>query len=350
MKKLYISIILIFSMFFITTKVSAYNNWDTPQPSIYGYDGDNQLKSFTTYSKKYFNLNWWCNSSSDTITTHNKNFYSFEYRNTGFDNSHNYDFSFLVRIPNISSTSTQTLDTQILATSGYYSCEVFEPKYIFMNWNYIDPQQGIGGVNYRDWEEIVNGGDVKAVVCRNQPLASTQYITIWTPSGDQRASVCVSQRFNYSVSTSQGLQDINNSVQNGNENVENAVKENTQATKEVNNTLKDSSVDNQQAEGFFNDFNDNSHGLSGIITAPLNMINNLASATCSSININIPFVNTEFTLPCMSTIYQQNFGSLFSIYRTITFGIVAYYVCVNIFALVKGFKDPENDKVEVVEL
>lgn len=142
-------------------------------------------------------------------------------------------------------------------------------------------------------------------------------------------------------------------IQNDNANSQaeiDATNRNTQAVNDLNDNITDNSVDTEQAGDFFSDFQDNDHGLSSIITAPLNMIRNLSNATCSPINLTIPFVNKTMQLPCFSTIYSQNFGSLFTIYRTITFGIVAYYVCVRIFGLVKGFKDPQNDKVEVVEL
>lgn len=130
----------------------------------------------------------------------------------------------------------------------------------------------------------------------------------------------------------------------------NAINSNTQATQEQTNTIKDDSVDSSQASGFFEDFQDNDHGLSGIITAPLNFIRNLSSSSCSPISLTIPFVNNQFNLPCFSTIYSQHFNGLFQTYRVITFGIIAYWVSVKIFALVKGFRNPDDDRVEVLDL
>lgn len=130
---------------------------------------------------------------------------------------------------------------------------------------------------------------------------------------------------------------------------QNAINNNTQAIEDVNDTLNDDSVDTDQAGDFFGDFQNDDHGLSSIITAPLRFIENLASSSCSPIHLTIPFINQSFDLPCMSAIYSQ-FGNVLTIYQTITFGIVAYYVCVNIFALVKGFKDPQDDRIEVVAL
>lgn len=120
----------------------------------------------------------------------------------------------------------------------------------------------------------------------------------------------------------------------------------------INDTLNDDDISgaDSEATSFFDNFSSNDHGLTGIITAPLNLINNLASATCSPLVLPLPYVNKNLTLPCMSDIYRQYFGSFFTIYQTITFGIIAYYVCVKIFYKVQDFKNPSNSEIEVLEL
>ena len=112
----------------------------------------------------------------------------------------------------------------------------------------------------------------------------------------------------------------------------------------------DTSGANSDASGFFDNFQSNDHGLTGIITTPLNLINSITSKTCSPLNLPLPFVNENLSLPCMTPIYQQYFGDFYSIYETITFGIVAYWVCVRIFYKVQDFKNPSNSEVEVLEL
>lgn len=117
-----------------------------------------------------------------------------------------------------------------------------------------------------------------------------------------------------------------------------------------NITNSDSSGATNDASGFFDGFITDTYGLTSIITAPLNLIKSLTSKTCSPLNLEIPFVDKTMQLPCMSTIYNQHFGSFVTIYQTITFGIVSYWVCVRIFALVKDFKNPDHDEVEVMDL
>lgn len=122
--------------------------------------------------------------------------------------------------------------------------------------------------------------------------------------------------------------------------------------KKTNETLKDDNIDKAQdsAGGFFNDFTTDTHGLTAVITAPLSLIESITSSACSPLVIPLPYVGKDLTLPCMSNIYSNYFGSFLSIYQIITFGIVAYWVLVRIFNLVKDFKNPDHDEIEVLDL
>lgn len=122
---------------------------------------------------------------------------------------------------------------------------------------------------------------------------------------------------------------------------------------DLNTTLSDddSSKATNDANSFFSNFTTDTFGLTSIITAPLNLISSITSSSCSSLSLQVPFLeDTTINLPCLSSIYNTYFGSFFTVYQTITFGIVAYWVCVRIFALVKDFKNPDSDKIEVLDL
>lgn len=137
------------------------------------------------------------------------------------------------------------------------------------------------------------------------------------------------------------------------EEVKKAQNENLNEQKKTNQTLTDDDVGDStnKANEFFSGFTTDTFGLTSIITAPLELIASITSSTCSPLGLKVPFVeNKNLNLPCMSSIYQQHFGSFLTIYQTITFGIIAYWVCVRIFALVKDFKNPDTDKVEVLDL
>ena len=116
--------------------------------------------------------------------------------------------------------------------------------------------------------------------------------------------------------------------------------------------LKDDDVNGSKdtAENFFDDFTTDDFGLSDIITVPLETIKSITSKTCNPLVLPLPFVNENLTLPCIRTIFEENFSSILTIYQTVTFGLIAYYVVVRIFNLVKDFKNPEHDEIEVMDL
>lgn len=116
----------------------------------------------------------------------------------------------------------------------------------------------------------------------------------------------------------------------------------------VNNN--DTSESTNEANSFFSGFTTDTYGLTSVITAPLTLIGNIASSQCSALPLQAPFINQTINLPCFDTIYRQHFGSFYDIYQMATFGLIAYWVCIRIFALVKDFKDPDSDKVEVMDL
>lgn len=104
----------------------------------------------------------------------------------------------------------------------------------------------------------------------------------------------------------------------------------------------------------FQNFTSNDFGLSSIITAPLPLIQSLNSASCSDISLPLGIFggahDNRLILPCMTPLYQNWFGGFFTLYQTITTGFIAYYVGLGFFNKIKQLKDPENDKIEVVDL
>lgn len=125
------------------------------------------------------------------------------------------------------------------------------------------------------------------------------------------------------------------------------------AVNDLNDTVNDDDVSGAtyEASDFFSDFSTNTFGLTSIITAPLTLIESLTSSSCTTLHLPLPYLDNKYLdLPCMSTIYQSYFGNFFTLYQTITYGIIAYWVCVRIFNQVKDFKNPEHDEIEVVDL
>lgn len=110
-------------------------------------------------------------------------------------------------------------------------------------------------------------------------------------------------------------------------------------------------IDSGTGADFFNDFDDEDFGLSDIITLPLATIQSLSSSQCVALELPIPFTNgSSITLPCMAEIYQSKASGIYNLWQVVCYGLIGYWIGTDIFHMVKGFKDPDTDKVEVVDL
>lgn len=183
--------------------------------------------------------------------------------------------------------------------------------------------------------------DKTLISCNNYGSISNGELTLPNNTKYFRASIYINSNLpNYNKTPYFKIE----YCENGNQAISDSVND-------LNNSINDSDIDNSEYADFFNGFTTNTFGLTSIITAPLNLIESLTSSTCSNLELPLPYLNNKkISLPCMSSIYSTYFGSFFTIYQTITFGIVAYWVIVRIFNQVKDFKNPDHDEIEVVDL
>lgn len=162
---------------------------------------------------------------------------------------------------------------------------------------------------------------------------------------------------NYVVLSARGLNNaITQFVPGGSANATKNCKNGNQALSEQNqqlqNTLNDSNTDSAQgqASGFFGDFQSDAHGLSGVITAPISFLQSLTASSCSPLEFELPFIHDEVSLPCMKPIYQQRFGVFFTLWQLITTGLISYNVCLNFYKKIRDLQNPNNDRIEVLNL
>lgn len=190
---------------------------------------------------------------------------------------------------------------------------------------------------------IFIGYDIEALGIYNASLQ--QYVQNAINNSGLASASSISQVQSSVNQVQQELDDVNTSI-------ENQTAQQQQNHDELMDNLNDddTSQSTNSASNFFSNFNTNTHGLTGIITAPLSAIQSLTSSTCTPLVIPLPFVNENLTLPCMRSIYTQYFGGFMQLYDIITLGIISYWVMVRIFGLVKDFKNPEHDEIEVVDL
>lgn len=135
------------------------------------------------------------------------------------------------------------------------------------------------------------------------------------------------------------------------EEVKQATNEVKEEIKSTNDTLNDDDTTESESKitGFFNDFSDNSHGLSSIVTAPLNAVNAMLSTTCTAPTAT--YKGSTFSLPCGSILWERDGADNFKLLLNLFYGgLICYGILKSLFKDVNDLKNPDNDKLEVVNL
>lgn len=126
----------------------------------------------------------------------------------------------------------------------------------------------------------------------------------------------------------------------------------TGSLKDVDSTLTDDDISGSESilDNFLNDdsFKD-STGLDQIIGLPLDFIKTIGK-TCEPISLTIPFMNYSFTLPCISSVISANVPTIYYILSIVINGFILYRCILDLYFIVKGAKDPDDDRIEVLDL
>lgn len=199
------------------------------------------------------------------------------------------------------------------------------------------------------WNVSGTSATLMGRITYNQPNQSSWALLSWSWSND---SISIDYSSNTLITQNTTIINQNTEIINKQQQLIDKQTATNEKLDDLNDTLNDDDTSQAatSASNFFSNFTTNQHGLTGIITAPLTAIQSLTSSTCADLVLPLPFVNQNLTLPCMRPIYNQHFGGFMQLYDIITLGIISYWVMVRIFALVKDFKNPEHDEIEVVDL
>lgn len=123
-------------------------------------------------------------------------------------------------------------------------------------------------------------------------------------------------------------------------------------SKETNDLIKDDNVSG--AESKVNElinnsaFQDNS-GIQAIINAPLNFINGLTNV-CSPISLTIPFINANVTIPCIKQELTTHVPTIVPVLSTAINGFIIYRILLDLVFIVKNSRNPDDDRIEVLDL
>lgn len=92
-------------------------------------------------------------------------------------------------------------------------------------------------------------------------------------------------------------------------------------------------------------------GFFDILKFPFNWLKSMTQTTCSPLVLPIPFLNGSFQLPCLSSIYSSVLGdTLYNVIFYIINGFIIYRVSIANVSTIKGVLDPNDDKIEVIDL
>lgn len=134
--------------------------------------------------------------------------------------------------------------------------------------------------------------------------------------------------------------------------VKEEIKKNNQEQKNTNDLIEntDTTGANSSGNDFFDNFNSGSNGdLTSLVSLPLNYINHL-NDKCEPFTLPLgKFGNVS--IPCLSSIWSSSgFSNIISIISAIINGLICYKVGLNLLFLFNNLRDPDNDKLEVMDL
>lgn len=119
---------------------------------------------------------------------------------------------------------------------------------------------------------------------------------------------------------------------------------------DLNNSLNNPNIDGSlgSAGNFFDNFNTSDHGgLSGIITAPLVAINQMLNTSCSPMTTT--FKGKELSLPCGYEFWNK-MGPIQDFVNLVLGGLLCYQIIIKLYKLIEKIKNPEDDRLEVMDL
>ena len=79
------------------------------------------------------------------------------------------------------------------------------------------------------------------------------------------------------------------------------------------------------------------------------MISSLSN-TCQPINVTIPFLNADTSLPCFRSIINQHMPLLANMISIVINGFILYRVFIDIVGIIKSARNPDEDRLDVLEL
>lgn len=103
---------------------------------------------------------------------------------------------------------------------------------------------------------------------------------------------------------------------------------------------------------FLTGYEDNdTTGLSGIVSAPLRVIKAFSTAQCKPFEVTL-YKEFKATIPCVQSMLSENTkkSAQFKLFQSLETGFVAYCCVKSLYNMVQKIKNPDDDRVEVLDL
>lgn len=341
MKK-FLFFILLFSIFFIPKNTFAIEKTSLYPDELYLYYLSTDKNTQLTIEQKAANNRWFYGYTFATAQERNMMRFYYNFPDNPIKNQI-VDIDFII-LHDAKSGYLNPIQVYVQSGEQLTSCSVSTPQKLMLEqWYGMSGNTGSSNDTIDQYESPI--GYYSNVSCDEAYIYDNLAVVVGQNYLSQANGFLGVSALGVKTASSQ---DLSNQIQNNSE----AVKEQTEATKEQTEYLKDD--DTTEAEGtasdFFSGIESDNHGLSGLITQPLDFLRALTSTSCQPLEFELPFVHDQVSLPCMKGIYQQHFGVFFSLYQMMTTGLIAYSVGIRLFARIKGLQDPQNDRIEVFNL
>ena len=143
---------------------------------------------------------------------------------------------------------------------------------------------------------------------------------------------------------------IDNANKNHQEQIENENKNHQETMDTI--TDPDTNDANSSASSFFDSFKDTDNGgLSSIVTAPLRLINEMLSIDGYGKPICAKWLNSKLIcLPSGDWLWFGKSKELINLINMLEVGLLSYWILIDLYKTIERIKNPEEDKVEVMNL
>lgn len=191
----------------------------------------------------------------------------------------------------------------------------------------------------------------------NITMRTSDFITFVQDPSIDIVNALLNNNYNNAISSinsniTNSANDIMSNQNTNTDKVVNAQNGTTNAINGLNNSINndDTSGSENALTSIINDnaFQDNT-GINSIITLPVNMISSLSN-TCQPITINIPFINSNVQLPCFRAVITQHMPIVANLIGIVVNGFILYRILIDIVGIVKSARNPDEDRLDVLEL